>query len=560
MSGEAAYVPAQSKDVSMRSAIRRHWLLLVALGLLWLTIAVLLFRSLSRNQGHLVYALDDAYIHMAMAKNLARYGVWGVTRYEFSSSSSSPLWTLLLALVYAIFGVNDASPLLLNILFATLIVIAVYRILSRSQPPLPAATMLFVLMSIIYLTSLPALAFVGMEHTLHTLVTLLFVYLAASVLAQEGPAFPRADAVWLLVLAPFLISSRYEGVFLALVVCLLFWLRGHRGYAAAVGALALLPVGVYGLISTAHGWLWLPNSVILKSGLGNSTGLRLLGISEPRDVLRSLHLLSLAFAILFVYVLRRGKGFWERRQLMMALFLAVTGLHMQFAGVGYFYRYEAYLVALGLLVVAPAALDYVPQGAPKPRSGVRKRAGAGRSARQRYAALIALALTPGLSLGLRGWVAMTLTPWATSNIYEQQMQMGLFLKQFYAGTPVAINDIGAVSYLSDNLPYLDVWGLGSMEVARLKLSRRDTIGPLYDLARAKGVKAAILYERAMAGVRPAQWIEVGRWRIRNNIVAANDTVMIYAVDPREEQNLIAHLKAFAPALPASVEQRGKYTQ
>lgn len=53
------------------------------------------------------YALDDAYIHMAMAKNLAHHGVMGATRFEFTSSSSSPLWTLLLTVAFVVSGVRN---------------------------------------------------------------------------------------------------------------------------------------------------------------------------------------------------------------------------------------------------------------------------------------------------------------------------------------------------------------------------------------------------------------------------------------------------------------------
>ncbi len=88
-------------------------------------ICVTLVHSVSRNEGHLAYAVDDTYIHMAMSKNLARYGVWGVTRYEFSASSSSPLWTLLLAGVYRLLGVSDVAPLVLNILIGIIALIMV---------------------------------------------------------------------------------------------------------------------------------------------------------------------------------------------------------------------------------------------------------------------------------------------------------------------------------------------------------------------------------------------------------------------------------------------------
>ncbi|MBI4858847.1 MAG: hypothetical protein HY815_01030, partial [Candidatus Riflebacteria bacterium] len=47
---------------------RRHRPLLISLVALWGCVAVLLFLSVRANQGRLVYALDDAYIHMSIAR------------------------------------------------------------------------------------------------------------------------------------------------------------------------------------------------------------------------------------------------------------------------------------------------------------------------------------------------------------------------------------------------------------------------------------------------------------------------------------------------------------
>ncbi len=99
--------------------LRRHWPLALALALLWLAIAALLAASLAATGGRVVYALDDPYIHMAMAKNLAQHRVLGVSRYEFTSTTSSPLWTLLLALLFAAAGVRDEIPLLVNLALAS---------------------------------------------------------------------------------------------------------------------------------------------------------------------------------------------------------------------------------------------------------------------------------------------------------------------------------------------------------------------------------------------------------------------------------------------------------
>ncbi len=56
----------------------------------------LLAISLWRNDGTFVYALDDPYIHLDLAKQIATTGVYGVNPGEISSPSSSILWPFLL--------------------------------------------------------------------------------------------------------------------------------------------------------------------------------------------------------------------------------------------------------------------------------------------------------------------------------------------------------------------------------------------------------------------------------------------------------------------------------
>ena len=63
----------------VRNWIAQRWLCLAAILLLWSTAATVLVISLRMNHGHLIYTLDDSYILMAMARNFARHGVWGMT-------------------------------------------------------------------------------------------------------------------------------------------------------------------------------------------------------------------------------------------------------------------------------------------------------------------------------------------------------------------------------------------------------------------------------------------------------------------------------------------------
>src|SRR5262245_56602570 len=109
------------------------WLAVVSLGVTLLALFIIVLR---RTGGTCSYALDDAYIHMAMARHFAEHGVWGVAPDEFSSSSSSPLWTLILALLYRVARPLDSAPLVLAALFAILVLVAAYAFLeARGVPP-----------------------------------------------------------------------------------------------------------------------------------------------------------------------------------------------------------------------------------------------------------------------------------------------------------------------------------------------------------------------------------------------------------------------------------------
>lgn len=121
--------------------------LAAALLCFWGLVAFLLAQTLACTNNHFVYALDDAYIHMAIAKNFAEHGVWDLSSQRFANASSSPLWTMLLALDYRIFGSNTWSPFILNIVCASAFVIVADRALrSLTRSRLYRALALLLLM------------------------------------------------------------------------------------------------------------------------------------------------------------------------------------------------------------------------------------------------------------------------------------------------------------------------------------------------------------------------------------------------------------------------------
>ena len=531
--------------------MRKHWPLWTALILYAALVAALVLLSMRRNQGHLIYAFDDAYIHMSMSKNFALHGVWGVTRHEFTSTSSSPLWTLLLAATYRVVGVGTRSPLVLNVLAGWLAIGVAYVFLARQSRR--AWSVFAGLALLVLLVPLPSLAMTGMEHSLHVCLIVAFVSLAASCLAGENPARWRIAA--LLGIAALLASVRYEGLFVILVAGLLFLLRRRPGIALGVVAAAAAPVVIYGLTSTHLGWFFLPNSLMLKPatpGLASPDAVaEFLGKASLRRLWESPHFLALflpSLLSLACYARRRkqaleSEGFWAN-----AAFLGAMLLHLQFVGQGWTFRHEGYLVALGVVVLAGAAGELA---ADEPE---RARPDPGRGWRMAMAISILLILL--YPVGRRAASVLAKTPQASTNIYQQQYQMGLFLHRFYEGQSIAANDIGAISYLAD-LKLLDLAGLASREVAALQRDKQLDAAHVKPLTDAHGTSIAVVYEAWFEGVRD-DWVKVGEWKIPDNVICANDTVSFWAVNPSQRDSLAANLRAFAPELPGGVVQSGDY--
>ncbi len=498
-----------------------------ALSVYALFCAVLLQDGLRLSGGHLGYPLDDTYIHAAMARHFVQQGVWGVTQEGFTSSTSSPLWTLLLALAYRLGGVNEWAPLALNLVCGGLVVGLCFFLLRQAAHGWRLAILLS---ASIILTPLPILALSGMEHTLHSLLTIWFLWEAAAYLSDPTRA-PRR--LWLL--AALLCATRYEGLFLAGLVSLALCAARRWRAAFLLGAAGVSLVSLYGLIALSQGWEFLPNGVWLKGNTPAAWQGTANFWSRFTDNWTSApHLPWLAAAGLFVFAWGEQRGLGGKKErYRMGLWLAAVLLHLQFASVGWFYRYEGYLILAGCVLLAELLARLLDSLA---ESGWLARA----------AALAALAGAAWLCLGpLAGRTQRALRdyPLAVKNIYEQQYQMGLFVQRYYQGKAVAANDIGAINYLAD-LKLLDLYGLGSLEVAQAKRRGEFDREQVRALGRAHQVEIIIIYNTWFEGKIPEEWQEVGQWQISDNVVCGSDTVSFYAPDASRREEIRAQLEEF----------------
>ena len=508
---------------------------------------------LARNAGHWEYPIDDAYGHLAVAKNLVRHGVWTYSAPNgFDSGISSLAWPLLLAASFLITGVNAYATLALNLLSALGLLWYGNRMLRRAgaSSGLAGAG----LMAVVVFTPLPLLALVGMEHCFHALVSLIFLDLASRSLAEEGRRPPR----WALPAAACALTmARYEGMFLVGSTVFLLACRWQWKTALTVGLAAAAPIVAFGLFSLTQGWPFLPCSVLLKGTRPASLSLPDLLTYAARGYVQMTanpHMLFLVLALAASLVVRfaRGAGFWSYPTLLLGLTLTGTVAHLQLAALGWFYRYEAYLVAAGCVVITLSLADVLPRW---PARDWRQPA--------TWAALAAVALTLGL-VSLPFWQRTvesgnTLVA-GCRNIYEQQHQMARFLHRYYEGEGVAANDIGNIAFYADTR-ICDTAGLVNQEVMRRIRAGTYDQAALRGLLARYDVQVIVVYDTwagIYGGQLPEWGVPVGRWIIPDNRVCASQTVSFYAPRPELVPRLVRALQDFAAELPADVTQDGVY--
>ncbi|MHA2379317.1 MAG: hypothetical protein ACXADO_05245 [Candidatus Thorarchaeota archaeon] len=524
----------------------KHLPAMVAISCLWLSLIVLFVAILAMNSGHMVYTIDDIYIHLAISRNLNEYSVFGVTRYEFSSSSSSPFWTLIISAGFVLVGVNDMLPLALNAILASVAVVTVYALLKDMDVSPRYLTV--VLLSFVFFTSLPGLVFTGMEHILHIVLSLIFIVLSSRILSSEEST---GRQLLLLLVVTLLVSAvRFESMFLAIPVALLFSMKRKWSHALTVLGMAAFPWIAYGVVSVQNGWLLLPNSLLVKGVDAINHGIGWFLVRGIGSLAVSPHLLVLLFASVKLPRFQ-DQGFWHIDNVMRLIFISSCLMHLQLGRVGWFFRYEAYLVALGVFTVSIqgrqffSELDLTSLRIPAIDTSLNKN-------RLYGLGLIGLFIAP---LAGRGALWIYWTPIASNNIYDQHYQMALFLDKFYTGEAVLMNDIGFANYLSD-IVCIDKWGIGTLDVGQSLLNGSMSVDTLRIIAAEHGVKVAILHPD---GLVPEEWEVVGYWTIRDNVVAYNSTVAFLVVMPSERERLIDSLVQFSSGLSEDVIEGGLYT-
>jgi hypothetical protein len=521
----------------------RPWLVyLIALIALVLPIVVIELQVARVSGGTFMYPLDDTFIHMTVAKTLALHGNWGIAPGEFESASSSVGYTLLLAAMFRVFSVHAYIPFVINLVAAMVLLWVVDRRLLKER--VGAFGRLVILLAIVVLVPLPVLVITGMEHTLQSLFSFLFVFGFTDWIAGEGE---RKFPVSLYVYAICACMMRYEGAFLVGIACLLLLYKRRIGPAFLLGFVGALPIVVFGVYSILQGSYFLPNSVLLKSegarlSLRGVVGFLVQTVEQKLTISLSgiattvtqhlLIILPLAYLLLAGPLQKAARHSYALMMLVVAAFLQLT-----LAATGWFYRYEAYLVLCTIYILLVLLYQY--KGVLMPRLRVYPVAG------------VFLLFALFLPTVYRSAAAFSKATRACLNIYDQQYQMAKFLHDYYDDQVVAVNDIGAVSFFKKE-KNIDLWGLANIKVARSKKENYCTPAFLDSLSRSEKAGVAIVFDSWFSDSLLSKWDKVATWTIPDNVICQDSTVTFYAIDRSKTGELRSKLEQYQPSLPYGV--------
>lgn len=493
-----------------------------------------LWAMIQATGGTFEYPLDDPYIHLAISEEIARGG-FGVNLGELTWPSSSILYPYLLA-PFVGWPIHPYVPALIGA--AALLVSAILwgLIVSRAASSGLSNRLALLVAALGPMTiHAPGLALLGMEHALQISATLAVVLGMADFL-NTG----RITAVLVLglVLGPLI---RYENVAVSGLACGVLLFNGRVLTSILLGAVILAPVVAYSAMMNHLGLGVLPNSVEAKSTLLGGSGHFFSGAESDRlksmlvnGIFNLTHTAGAMIALigsLWLALVVALRSRMDRPAFVLALSIPVLLLvHLTIGQISEYDRYTGYLWAFmagaGLVVVAPLE---------KAASGWLALAG---RMPVLTAFLGAIQFMPFL---------FSTTPAASAAIYSQQRQMSRFVSEYYQA-PVAVNDLGHVSYRNDNY-VLDLWGLASDDALTARREGRDHAWASR-LIRKHGIGLVMIYDHWLGAVVAPDWTKIATLRLRGPIgLVSSDEVSFYVTRPELRDPLLRQLTAFAPSLP-----------
>ena len=480
------------------------------------------------NSGLMVYTLDDAYIHLALAENIIR-GHYGVNLNEFSSPSSSILWPFILA-PFSGFSFGHNIILIINVCSAVgtlcifwLIIKLVFLKDDSGDKKIGRVVILFIILLIIA-TNLIGLIFTGMEHSFQVFLTVLIIWGLINQIQNKQISWWFITAI---ILAPLI---RYENLPLSFAALVFLYIYGYKKQALISFIIIAVIMGGFSIFLLNLGLDPLPLSVYEKSKVISAGGSLysltqnfIKNISSPRCTL-----LIVCF-LLLAYIIFSDKKNKEERLFAACVAIGIL-LHLIVGKPG---RYVFYIWTASILSVLYLYREWLLKVIAK--NSLSK------------IALIASIIVVVLSYKYIDGIVTT--PIGSNNIYEQQYQMHRFIVDYYKNS-VSVNDLGYVSYRNDNY-VMDLVGLASLEALN-HWRARDNIEWINTISKKHNVKLAMIYDSWFHPI-PSAWHKIAELYLGKVKITPSDTVVsFYILNYNIKDKVISQLEKYRLTLPKDV--------
>jgi hypothetical protein len=510
------------------------------LGGISVVFAVVLAGTLIATGGHLVYAIEAPYVHLALADQIA-HGHYGLDAGEPAAPSSTILYPFLLAALSPL-GLGVALPLAINGI-ATFLT-GLFALLLADECGLPIRRMgpalIFVFAVIVTLAlNLVGLAFTGLEHSLHAASSVAYALGLARFVRRD-----RCDWWWFvcIIVQPLL---RFEGAGMLVADALIFIAFRRYDYALAVVGIGVALVGSYSLFLHSMGLPLLPSSVLARSSwsdaaVGSHGGLLATLAGVATNLYRNLNSFGAAqvlgaAALTWLWIARRwgraeSGGTADRQDRVkttLAFFLGFVALAQVAGGkLGWSPpRYEAYVLVLALCALPVIYRETVTVWCEQVNW---RRAGA---------------FAVALLLIFAGYATQTAAvPAKARREYLGPFQLHRFVTEFYRRA-VAVDQIGYVNYGNPNY-VLDLSGLSS-EAIRAARASQPSSAWMDDFLGERQIGLALIDSDDTPAV-PAQWTLIAELRVSGS---ATNRILFYARRREDAEPITEALTRFAKTLP-----------
>lgn len=505
--------------------------------MLLILLAYTIFSTVRLSGGHMFYTLDDAYIHLAVAEEISRGG-YGINSGQYASPSSSMIYPYLLS--YGIgFGISDLTPIIiLSVfgLFSVWMFVGFYweHAVNRKCP----ASVIFAFVSLPFIVTMinaTGLIATGMEHMIHVFATI------AAIVGVSEIGRRRSSSLSLALLGAAIAPLvRFEGLALSFGVLLILLYRRHF-------ISSLLLVSVIGLFFLTYfswtqsvGLPMLPSPILVKSSAisaaagGHIESIFFAVFQNIKEAIlgyrggRSSYLL-LFFPVVAMFTLGAGIVDSAPKVNVLMVTLIVVLAHLSLGDYDGWSRYEVYVIAAIAMATILVFSDFLISGD------------------CRSSCLKSFALLGAVFLIAANYFSDTKSsPDASQKIYSQQYQMHRFATKFFP-EPVAVNDLGWVSYNNDNY-VLDLWGLGSEEARIIRTHQGYSAKTLNQLVENHSIPFAMIFEEWFVGAIPEKWCRVAT--LSSPEVSPGDAdVAFFVVDVSRESEVRAAISLFAEGVP-----------